>query len=287
MTRLVAPTKRPVTVRLTPPSAAEEQAYSRRLARLVDAMAKDVEDAVLGAYREAHPDLVGDADPLKAALKRLQARWNKAFDDAASSAAGAFAKGAGRHADVAFAAALKKAGFGVKFQMTDAMRRASKKIVSENVRLIKSIPRQHLADVRRLVEESVSSGRDLHGLAARLVERHGVTRRRAALIARDQNNKASALLNRVRQAELGLGKARWRHTGGSLHPRQEHMEWDGQVYDVDTGMYSDEDGEFVWPGTPVNCGCLSDPIIPGYDDDEEQPAAGPEIPGPQEEEVGA
>jgi hypothetical protein len=38
-------------------------------------------------------------------------------------------------------------------------------------------------------------------------------------------------------------------------------------YLVDEGMQSMEEGEQQWPGSAINCGCLSMPIIPGYNDE--------------------
>jgi SPP1 gp7 family putative phage head morphogenesis protein len=133
------------------------------------------------------------------------------------------------------------------------------------VGLIKSVAQQYLADVQGDVMRSVSEGRKLDDLAAALEHRHGVTKRRAALIARDQNNKATAVFERVRQQELGITKARWQHSAGGKEPRPEHVAWgrEGKIYDVKEGMLQ-EDGKRVWPGTEINCRCFSIPLIPAW-----------------------
>ena len=40
-----------------------------------------------------------------------------------------------------------------------------------------------------------------------------------------------AAMNRARQDELGIEKARWRHSGGGKHPRPTHVANDGKTYD--------------------------------------------------------
>jgi hypothetical protein len=190
------------------------------------------------------------------------------------------ALGSGTAHDAALASDAKNKNwwdsFAVKFEMTDRMREAVKMNLRDNVDLISSkrikdgpsIPRKAFREIRAMAKESIEKGRDLVGMTKHIEERFGVTRRRAALIARDQNNKMTSAFHRVRQLDNGVTKAMWVHTAASIHPREEHEMWgsEGAVYDVEEGMYSEVDDEQVWPGTPVNCGCLSQSIIPGYED---------------------
>jgi len=182
--------------------------------------------------------------------------------------------------DAALASDAKKNNwwddFSVKFAMTDRMRDAVKTELRNNVDLISSrqikdgpsIPRKAFAEIRAMAKESIEKGRDLVGMTKHLEHRFGITRRRAALIARDQNNKMTSAFHRVRQMDSGITKAVWIHTAASMQPREEHEQWgeEGAIFDVEEGMYSEVDGEEVWPGTPINCGCLSQSIIPGYEE---------------------
>jgi uncharacterized protein with gpF-like domain len=70
---------------------------------------------------------------------------------------------------------------------------------------------------------SVQSGRDLVQLTKDMQEQFGVTHRRAAFIARDQNNNATAAMTRARQDELRLNEAIWVHSGAGKHPRPTHV----------------------------------------------------------------
>lgn len=228
---------------------------------------------VLIAARIVDRRLAGDKAPtlkLTARLKRLGKQWGKQFDDMSGSIAKGFADGVMKHNDLAFKHALKKGGFSVKFKPSPVVQKQITSIVSENVDLIKSIPQEYLAGVKKRVRKSVAAGRRLKELTAELEEVYGVAHSRAILISQDQNNKATAHIHRARQKELGLTTAKWSHTMASKDPRVEHEEFDGELYDVDEGMWSEVDGEFVWPGTPINCGCTSRTVIPGFDDDEDE-----------------
>jgi uncharacterized protein with gpF-like domain len=67
-------------------------------------------------------------------------------------------------------------------------------------------PSQYFTDVEGLVMRSVQTGRDLGQLTKDLQEQFGVTRRRAAFVARDQNNEATASMTRTRQTSRGSRK---------------------------------------------------------------------------------
>jgi SPP1 gp7 family putative phage head morphogenesis protein len=112
---------------------------------------------------------------------------------------------------------------------------------------------------------SVQTGRDLGQLTKDLQEQFGVTKRRAALIARDRNNKATASMTRVRQVQVGITEAIWVHSGGGKHPRPTHVKAgrDKQRYQVSEGWLDPAVGRNIFPGELVNCRCVSKPLITG------------------------
>jgi uncharacterized protein with gpF-like domain len=117
-----------------------------------------------------------------------------------------------------------------------------------------------------MVMRSVQTGRDLGRLAKDLQKQFGVTKRRAALIARDQNNKATASMTRVRQVQLGITEAIWVHSGAGKHPRPTHVKAgrDSVRYDVSKGWFDPDAKQWIWPGILVNCRCVSKPVIKGF-----------------------
>ncbi len=251
-----------------PPVRSSAAVRANYLAK-IDALILELHQSLLywitAAWR-AEPTLAMDAtaaEAIQAVFKGLGKRWLKRFDQMAPKLATYFATKAKDRADGAMQAILKESGFAVKFQATPAAMEAYQAVIGENVALIKSIGSQHLAKVETAVMRSVATGMDMGGLAKELRDEYGLTQRRAALIARDQNFKANSVLVKQRQLELGITKARWRHSAGGRVPRPSHVKADGQVYDVSQGCLID--GEYIQPGEKINCGCVSQPIIEGFE----------------------
>lgn len=247
------------------PNAGIEAAYRKRLDALVTEMAKSAAYWISAAYRANEPEMAQDASPAReliAVMKRLGRKWERRFDEAAPELAAYFATAASERSDAALRAILKRAGFAVDFNMTRAANDAYQAVVGENVSLIKSIPSEYFTEVEGLVLRSVQIGRDIGGLTQDLQARYEITKRRAALIARDQNNKATAVINRVRQKELGVTKAVWMHSGGGKKPRPGHVAYSGKEYDIEKGAYID--GAWILPGELINCRCVSRSVIPGF-----------------------
>lgn len=75
--------------------------------------------------------------------------------------------------------------------------------------------------------QSVGRGRDLKTLTDELEKRYGITRRRAALIARDQNNKATSVMQSARQRSVGITEGIWRHSRAGKTWRPSHVKANG------------------------------------------------------------
>jgi SPP1 gp7 family putative phage head morphogenesis protein len=214
----------------------------------------------------AADDLAADASPareLQGTMRRLARRWQLNFDRGAPELAAWFAQSAAERADAALQAALKRAGFSVGFKLSAAANDVIQATTFENVGLIRTIAQQHLAEVEQLVMRNVAQGRDIQALTDDLHARYEITRRRATIIARDQNNKATATVTRVRQKGLGVTEAIWMHSRGGKVPRQSHVDFSGKRYDIEKGAFLD--GKWVWPGTEINCRCVCKAILPGFD----------------------
>ena len=145
--------------------------------------------------------------------------------------------------------------------MTEPMNNALQAVIAENVNLIKSIPEQYLTQVETLVMQSAGRGRDLGYLADELQKRYGITKRRAALIARDQNNKATSVMQVARQTSLGITEGIWHHSHAGKVPRPSHVKANGTKFDLSKGLLLD--GEWLLPGEAINCRCTWSAVIPG------------------------
>lgn len=257
------------------PSPALEVQFRRRLDKILEEMHNSVLYWVKAAYRKNPPaiqsllaqDARSPATNLRIAIKRLGNRWMKRIDATAPKLAEYFATSINRRNDVFLKRILRKGGFSVKFQPgAAATKDVLQSIVQENVALIRSIPQQYLSQVEGIVMRSVQTGRDLEQLTADLQRQFGVTRRRATLIARDQNNKATASIHRVRQLELGIKEAIWMHSGGGKEPRPLHVKAgkDQVRFNLETGWFDPHERQFILPGQLINCRCVAKPVIPGF-----------------------
>ena len=267
-----APTKQKRRARPRPvrPNAGLEALYRKRMTVLVDEMAASVEHWLAAAYRANEPRAAGlaldeaPADALRKAVRDLAKRWLKRFEEAAPKLADWFAQSARNRSDKVLMQILRDGGFTVRFRMTKVMADVMKATVGEQVGLIRSIPSQYFTQIEGMVMRAVSVGGDLGPLANQLRKQYGVTKRRAALIARDQNSKANAVFVRVRQVEAGITKATWLHSGGGREPRPTHVANSGKVYDVAKGWFDPAIKKWIWPGTEINCRCVSIPVVKGF-----------------------
>lgn len=243
--------------------------YRQRLDKLIAAMHRSITYWLKAQYRATPPLLASDALPaseLIASMRSLSTRWLRRFAEGAQRLGDYFATTVSRRSDAALKSILKDAGFSVKFRMTRPMSDVMQATIGAQVGLIKSIASEHLSEVEGLVMRSVQQGRDLAALTNDLEARYSITRRRAELIARDQNNKATAAMTRVRYEELGITKAIWMHSGGGREPRPTHVAFaagrlDGPVFDIRDGWLDPAVNERIWPGTLINCRCVSRPIL--------------------------
>ena len=254
------------TLRPVHPNAGISAEYQKRLKRLISEMQSSIVYWLTARYKAtglAQDDAKTPANEMQDAMDELAAQWQRNFDTGAEKLGKWFAQKTKSYADGSLQNILKESGFTVDFKMTAPMQDAYDAVIHENVGLIKSIASQHLQEVQGLVMRSVQQGAKLSELTKELMTRYGITKRRAVLIARDQNNKATAVITRVRQKEIGVTQAKWKHSHAGKHPRPSHVDADGDLYDIDKGMYLD--GKWVWPGTEINCRCTSQAVISGFE----------------------
>lgn len=248
------------------PNVGLQAEYQRRLDTLIAEMQTSVTHWVRATYRRNPPELAQDssaASDLAAEMATLGRRWLDRFADAAVDLGRWFATSAATRSDATMRAILGRAGWTVRFKPTRAWNAIRTATINANVQLIKSIPADCLAQVQGITMRAVQEGRDLGYMTQELQKQFGITFRRAAFISRDQNEKATAAITRVRQLELGIVTAQWRHSAGGKEPRPTHVKAgrDREVYDIQEGWLDPALNRRIWPGTEINCRCVAQPII--------------------------
>ncbi len=262
--------RKPVTVRAIHANEGTAAWYYERLLANIDQMQAQVARAVLSVYGMFEPQehAMDAANPsllLRTALRKWGGLWVSKFDRLSLDLSQAFARKSFTITQAQMRAALKEAGFTVKFAPTPGSRAAYQAVIAEQVNLIKSIPAEYLKAVESKVWGSVMAGSDMHTLSQDLRKTYGVTRDRAALIARDQNAKAKAIIEITRRQELGITHAIWQHSAGGKTPRATHVAMSGKAYPLAQGMYDSDEGAYVLPGELINCRCTSKAVIPAFE----------------------
>lgn len=261
---MISKKKTPTTIAAIRANAGVEAWYRRQLDNHIREMQKSVVYWLTANYKASGAAVAMDASPavfMRDVMRKMAKRWMRSFDSIAQKLADRFTTDAMKNTDSSLNKAMKDAGFTVEFKMTSQMNNALQATIAENVGLIRSIPEKYFTEVEGLVMRSVARGRDLSYLTDELQKRYGITRRRAKLIARDQNNKATSVMQAARQKSLGITQGIWRHSHAGKEPRPSHVKANGKVFDLDKGMYLD--GKWVMPGEEINCRCTWSAVIPG------------------------
>ncbi len=144
--------------------------------------------------------------------------------------------------------------------------------IRKTVELIEGLDPKYFDQVYDAAVRSVMAGGNLFLLINVLLETNidGMTRKRAGQIALALNNKTTAVINRERQASLGITEAVWMYSGApceigpkrpSGHQDAAHKAANGKRYKIAEGMFLD--GKWTWPGSEEGCKCVSRSVVPG------------------------
>lgn len=254
---------------LNPPDVVEAK-FRAELDRMVERMQRVTVRELDKLYRSPEaPAVAMDASFSSMAarlVRELTRRFTALFVDRAGGLAKAWAEGISRQSAVGLGQSLKDVSGGVTLKtdvISGAVADVVKASIKQNVALIKSIPREYFLEIEGEVMRSIQTGRGMADLQPFLEKRYGITKRRAALIARDQTSKATAAINRARMQGLGVKKFKWLHSMGGKEPRPLHKNvLNGNVYSFDDPPVIDErTGEKGFPGQLINCRCRMVPVI--------------------------
>lgn len=259
-------------------NASQQAKYARAIKALVDKMAKVTKREILKLFKQpfAKEFFATDADIASQArilLNKLTDRFTSLFASSAKRLAEAAAEGAQKTSEKALKSSVKALVPDLSLKtsiVTPDLETSINASVTENVNLIKSIPDQYYKDVTGVVMRAIQFGQGAKDIAEHLEKTHGISNRRATLIAYDQTRKIYSTVNRERMQALGIKKFRWLHSAGGQTPRPLHVKYNMQVFSFDDPPVIDEKtGERGFPGQLVNCRCTFAPVIDFGDEDNE------------------
>lgn len=257
------------------PSVALNAKYQKELLKLLRQMRDSIGYYCIAAYRPILEEIkkaerdnaIKDAKPtpsafmakLKKVINAIRKRYTKKFNNLANNLPKKLVAQIQKEVTNRLKNQLIKE-MEIDFKYTPQMQLALKAAVQENVALIRSIPLEYLRRVEFDINDSIVKGRDMTELVDKLQHKdYGISRRRAITIAYDQVNKITETVDTQRKLELGLFKARWRHSSIPQEPRISHVHADGKEFDIRKGCYID--GEYIQPKEKINCNCYKETIL--------------------------
>lgn len=237
--------------------------YYKELMQILKDIRKELDEVLINEYHgKAKKALANDgiSDWIAHVADYMLDKWNRRLNSISEEVAKDFIDKTVGNYDARFATMLRRKGFTVRMQNSERTLDALRAAMGENVGLIKSIGTEYLSKVQIHVWQSVTGGYDLATLTDNLAHDFHIARNRARTIARDQANKAHAVIEQARRKELGIKEAIWIHSHAGKQPRESHVKAHGKKFDIEKGMYID--GEWILPGEKINCRCGSKAILP-------------------------
>jgi uncharacterized protein with gpF-like domain len=144
--------------------------------------------------------------------------------------------------------------------------------IARNVELVKDVSAQAQSKMAGVIFDGLRNRTPARAVAKQLREVVDLGKARSIRIASDQLGKLTSALADERRREAGLMYWTWLHSG-KLHPRQEHLARNGNLYSDDPkGVGKTIDGDVAMtppedrPGQLPFCGCRSLSVIDWGDD---------------------
>lgn len=130
--------------------------------------------------------------------------------------------------------------------------------IEENVGYISKMKDDYLKEIEEIVEEGIKKGSTAKQIREQLVERVGMTERRAQFIAVDQTGSILGQMTAKRHQEMGVIKFRWR-TSKDERVRESHRDLSNKVFSYDDPPKVG--ARTVLPGEDYHCRCVASPVF--------------------------
>jgi SPP1 gp7 family putative phage head morphogenesis protein len=250
---------------LNPPVAVASD-MSKAVIDMITEMNKDIKHTLRGVFSENVLNTAMDGNVTsqsRISLNALLEKWTSRFDELAKYQSALMVRRTKKQANISVKSSLREIAKHLTVDMTytnAAMQDVIKASTLQAANLIKLIPSEYIGEVQGEVMRSITSGRGMSELVPYLAKKYDGSVKRARNTALDQTNKAFQAIARTQVEALGSETFTWIHTGGSKHPRKEHIAMSGKEFRYDDPPVIDvRTGEKGLPGTAVNCRCKMRP----------------------------
>jgi SPP1 gp7 family putative phage head morphogenesis protein len=150
----------------------------------------------------------------------------------------------------------------VPAQLSPNARDEITRTLTDNVQLsIKKFAAARIPELRAKVEQNVTDGGRIDRLAEIIEADYGVSKRKAAFLARQETNLFTSKYREARAKEVGSRRYKW-HTRLDNKVRHDHRHLDGETFFWDSPPIVDaKTGRRANPGEDYNCRCIARPIL--------------------------
>lgn len=239
-------------------NAGVEKEYQKKLDKLVDAMSKSVMYWVLADYSGR------TTRQMALAIRKRIKQWDKIFGKDAEKISEWFVRSMKKHTETGMRTSFANAGLKLKKGVPQNIQLG---VELENKSLIKSIPEKYFSGVEVVALMALLYNWNKSDLTKELEKRYNITKRRVKTIASDQTHKTNELMKRSICTANGVKYGVWQYTYLSKKPRENHIEMDGTIFDIEKGCPEVGTGEYIFPSERINCSCNFVPVIEEIGDD--------------------
>jgi len=141
----------------------------------------------------------------------------------------------------------------------DFYKDALERWVSDNVKLIKTVPSNSLDKMKDIVYSAYMDGNPTTDIVKEIQRQYGMDKRHARLIARDQTAKLNAAITKHQQKDAEVDSYEWSDSG-DRRVRNSHRRLNGHIFSWDNPPETDG-GRHCHPGEDYQCRCCALPIF--------------------------
>jgi SPP1 gp7 family putative phage head morphogenesis protein len=123
--------------------------------------------------------------------------------------------------------------------------------IKRNLTLVKNLRNETMVKLETVLRTQAAQGHSIAYVTKQLVETGQHTKKRAALIARNEIKNITMQLTKKRMQNIGIEKAMWL-TAEDGRVRPDHKKHDRKIYTIGVGL-KDSDGNYEEPMDKINC----------------------------------